>query len=60
MHGNTHIHMVAKDFSRSRKREPSISGTFDRLNLLDYKRAEQSYHEGIELRKGACSKVGRI
>ena len=33
--------MVAKNFSR-RKREPFISGTFTRLNLLDYKRAEQS------------------
>ena len=31
-----------KDFSGSREREQSISGTFVRLNALDYKRAEQS------------------
>ena len=42
MHDNMHIQTVAKDFSRSREREPSISGTFVRLNVLDYKRAEQS------------------
>ena len=42
MHDKTHIQTVATDFSRSRKREPSSSGTFDRLNVLDYKRAEQS------------------
>ena len=42
MHDKTHIQMAAKDFSRSREREPSISGTSVRLNVLDYKRAEQS------------------
>ena len=42
MHDNTHIQTVAKDFFRSQKREPSISGTFDRLNVVDYKRAERS------------------
>ena len=44
------IQTVAKDFSRSREREPSISGTFGRLNVLDYKRANQSDQraEGIE------------
>ena len=34
--------MVAKDFSRRRKGEPLISGTFVRLYVLDYKRADQS------------------
>ena len=43
MHDNTHIQTVAKDFSSSREREPSIS--FVRLNLLNYKRAEQSDQE---------------
>ena len=33
-------HMIAKDFSRSGEREPSNSGTFVKLNVLDYKRAE--------------------
>ena len=44
MHDSTHIQMVAKDFSGSREREPSLSGTFIRLNVLDYKqtRVEQS------------------
>ena len=42
MHDNTHIQTIAKDFSRSREREPAISGTFVRLNVLDYKRAEES------------------
>ena len=42
MHDNTHIQKVAKDFSGSREHEPSISGTFVRLNVLDYKRAAQS------------------
>ena len=41
MHDNTHIQTVAKDSSRSRELEPSISGMFVRLNVLDYKRAEQ-------------------
>ena len=45
MHDNTHIQTVAKDFSRSREREPSISGTFVGLNVFDYKRAEQSNHK---------------
>ena len=45
MHDNTPIQTVAKDFSRSREREHSISGTFVRLNVLDYKRAEQSDHK---------------
>ena len=45
MHDNTHIQTVARDFLRSREREPFISGTFVRLNVLDYKRAEQSDHE---------------
>ena len=36
----------AKDFSRSRECEFSISGTFVRLNVLNYKRAEQSVQEG--------------
>ena len=42
MHDNTRIEMVAKEFSRSREREPSISSMFVRLNVLDYKRAEQN------------------
>ena len=45
MHDNTYIQMVAKDFPRSREREPSISETFVRLNVLDYERAEQSDHD---------------
>ena len=58
--------MVAKDFSRSREQEPSISGRFVRLNVLDYKRAEQSDQmkrktcASIELRQVACSKVVKI
>ena len=47
MHDNAHIQTVAKDFSRSREREPSISGTFVRLNVLDYKRTEQIDHAVI-------------
>ena len=46
MHDNMHTQTVAKDFSKSREREPSISGTFVRLNVLDYKRAEQSDQRG--------------
>ena len=45
MHDNTYIQAVAKDFFRSREREPSISGTLVRLNVLDYKRTEKSDHE---------------
>ena len=36
----------AKDFSKSREREPTISETFVRLNILKYKRAEQSDQQG--------------
>ena len=39
---NAHIQTVAKDFSRRREFELYISRTSVRLNLLDYKRAEQS------------------
>ena len=39
------VQTVATDFSRSREREPSNSGTFVRLNMLAYKRAEQTDHE---------------
>ena len=46
MHDNTHIQTVASDFSRSLEREPSVSGTFVRLNVLDYKRAEPSDYKG--------------
>ena len=45
MYDNMHIHPATKDLSRSQEREPSISETFVRLNVLDYKRAEQSDHE---------------
>ena len=45
MHYNMHTQTVAKDFSRSREREHSISGMFVKLNMLDYKRAEQSDSE---------------
>ena len=45
MHDITHIQTVAKGFSRSWEREPLIYGTYVRLNVLDYKRAEQSDHE---------------
>ena len=44
MHDNAHVQTDAKDFSRSRKL--SILGTFDRLTVLGYKRAEQSNREG--------------
>ena len=40
MHENAHT--VAKEFSRRGEVVPSISGTFVRLNVWDYKRAEQS------------------
>ena len=66
MYDNTHILTVAKDFSRIREREHSISGTFVRLNVFDYKKAEQSDQEkksnivSIELRQVACSNVVRI
>ena len=46
MHDNTHIQTEAKEFSRSREREPSISGTLFRLNVLDYERSEQSDQGG--------------
>ena len=42
MRENMYIQTVAKNFSRSRERLPSISETYVRLNVLDYKRAEQS------------------
>ena len=42
MHDNMYIQTVAKAFSRSGEREAFISGTFVRLNVLNYKRAEQS------------------
>ena len=42
MYDNTHIPTVATDISRSRERKHFNSGTFVRLNVLDYKRAEQS------------------
>ena len=42
MHVNTHIQTVTKDSSRSREREPSISGMFARLKVLDFKRAEHN------------------
>ena len=42
MHNNTHIQTVTTDVSRNREREPSNSETFVRLNVLDYKWAEQS------------------
>ena len=65
MHKNPHIQTVALDLSRGREQEPSISGTFVRLNVLDYKRAEQIYQfETFVIqavwRQVACSKVVRI
>ena len=42
---HTYIQTVVKDFSRSRECENSISETFVRLNMLDYKKAEQSDHK---------------
>ena len=42
---NMHTQTVTKDFSRRREREPSILGTFVRLNVFDYKGAEQSDHK---------------
>ena len=42
MYDNAHIQTVAKVYSSSQEREPFISGTLVRLNVLDYKRAEQS------------------
>ena len=44
MHDNAYIQIVVKDFSGSGESEPSISGRFVRLNVLDYKRAKQSDH----------------
>ena len=45
MHDNTYIQTVAKNFSRGGEREPTISGTFVKRNVLDSKTAEQSDHE---------------
>ena len=55
MHDNMHVQTVAKNFSRSREREPSISGTFVRLNMLNYKRAAQS-DQGREVIETELSK----
>ena len=49
MYDNAHIQTVVKDFSRRRKQEFSISGTFVRLNVLDYKRCGCNL-DSIELR----------
>ena len=48
------IQTVAKDFYRSREHEPSISGTFVRLNVCDYKRAEQSDHDSEVVEPASC------
>ena len=59
MHDNTYIQTL----SRSRESEPFISETFVRLNVLDYKRAEQSDQEmrsnwaSIELRQVAQMRI---
>ena len=45
MRVNTHILTITTDFSKSREYEPSISRTFVRLNVLEYKRAEHSDHK---------------
>ena len=42
MHENAHIQTDAIDFFRRREQKPSISRTFVRLNVLDYKKTEQS------------------
>ena len=66
MHDNMYIQKVAKDSSKSRERESSISETFVRLNVLDYKKAEQSDQvkrsnwDSTELIEVAHSKVGRF
>ena len=62
MHENAHKQTVAVDFPRRREQVPSISGTFVRLNVLDYKRVEQSDQVLIQAvwRQVACSKVVRI
>ena len=39
MYENAHIQTVAVDFSRGREQESSISKTFIRLNVLNYKKA---------------------
>ena len=39
MYENEHIQTVEKDFSKRREHEVSISRTFVRLNVLDYKKA---------------------
>ena len=44
MHWTPKPTTVATDFSRIREHEPSNSGTFVTLNMLDYKRVEQSDH----------------
>ena len=65
MYENGHIQTVTKDFSKRREQEPSISGTFVRLNMLDYKKtrwSDQRYSynsDSIVLRQVACSKVVR-
>ena len=43
-----------KDFSKSREREPSISGMFLRLNVLSSKSAEQSDRD-VEIVETASS-----
>ena len=43
---NKHIQTIAKDFSRSRESQTPISGTFVRLNVLDYKKAERAIKGG--------------
>ena len=47
MYDNTHIQTVATYSSRSRQCEPSNSGTFVKLNGLDYKRPKQTDHEEV-------------
>ena len=42
MYENAHTQMVTVDFSIRREQIPSISITFVRLNVLDYKTARKS------------------
>ena len=54
MYENAHIQMVAVDFPKRRKQEPSILRTFVSLNVLNYKRAEQSRRQSGIIQSALC------
>ena len=47
MYENAHLQTVAVDFSKRREQELSISRTFVRLNVLDYKRQDKAINESV-------------